>query len=414
MTQACSTPLYSDLSVMWKTVSNYCNMTCKYCYFNGTADKKPEEIRIPNSILEKFIKEYMQAINGVAAMMWQGGEPMLAGLDFFQKVVSLQGTYAKPNTTISNSIQTNGTLITDQWAEFFKQYDFLVGVSIDGPREIHDKNRIMGKGGKGTFDVIMKGVDILRKHNVDFNILTVLSEDNVEKAEELMSFYHTEGFDFVQFIPCMDFKAQEAEKRPVYKITAQQYGQFLCEAFDVWYNEAKPKISVRFFDNLLLAYLGREQEMCTHRTTCPKTIILEQNGDAFPCDFYMSKEWKIGNIKENTLAEILNHENYKRFMALKPNLPEQCKNCEYLHLCYGGCPRNRVWCLTEIEADVFCHSYKMIYCHSEEKLKRVATKVRMNWINNHLKSGNPLPNRNEKCLCGSGRKFKQCCGTLID
>jgi uncharacterized protein len=238
---------------MWKTVSKSCNLTCDYCYYSSCGGKPGKIDKIDSTILEKFIKEYMSLSNGVASFAWQGGEPLLAGLDFFKEVVFLQAKYAPKNTIISNSLQTNATLITDEWARFFKQYNFLIGVSLDGPKEINDARRVTGHG-MGSFDRVMHGIEQLRKNQVDFNILTVIHQDNVGRAGELMRFYQYEGFSHVQFIPCMDFRAQETNKPGQYLITPEQYGQFLCEAFDIWYNEGQPSRSIRFFDNLLSTY----------------------------------------------------------------------------------------------------------------------------------------------------------------
>jgi uncharacterized protein len=265
MVQACLTSEnHGQIAVMWKTVSEACNLACDYCYYSGCGGQPGKIDKIDSVILEKLIKEYMVLSNGVTSFAWQGGEPLLAGLDFFQQVVFLQGKYAPKNTIISNVLQTNATLITEDWARFFKQYNFLIGVSLDGPKEINDARRVTGHG-KGSYDRVMNGIKILRKYKVEFNILTVVHENNVRRAKELMEFYQNEDFSYVQFIPCMDFRAQEPNKPGRYLITPEQYGQFLCEAFDIWYNDGNPTTSVRFFDNMLSVYLHQEAELCVHR-----------------------------------------------------------------------------------------------------------------------------------------------------
>jgi len=273
--------------VMWKTVSESCNLACDYCYYSRCQGRPGRIDRIDDQVLEKFISEYMAMKKGAVPFAWQGGEPLLAGLDFFKKVVSLQAKYAPPNTIISNAIQTNGTMIKREWAKFFKKYNFLVGVSIDGPEEINDSRRVTGSG-KGSYQAIMNGIEYLKEENVEFNILTVLHENNVHRAKDLMEFYAAEGFEYVQFIPCMDFMSQEVNKPTQYLITPQEYGDFLCEAFDVWYNDGYPEISIRFFDNMLMVYLNHNAESCEQSETCLKTIVFEQNGDAYPCDFFYS------------------------------------------------------------------------------------------------------------------------------
>ncbi|WP_423799785.1 anaerobic sulfatase maturase [Neobacillus sp. SAB-20_R2A] len=415
MAQGCLTSQqHSHIGVMWKTVSEACNLACDYCYYSGCGGQPGKIDKIDPAILEKFIKEYMVLTNGVASFAWQGGEPLLAGLDFFKQVVFLQAKYAPKNTIISNSLQTNATLITEDWARFFKQYNFLIGISLDGPKEINDARRVTGHG-KGSFDRVMRGIDYLRKHHVDFNILTVIHQDNVGRAKELMEFYQQEGFSHVQFIPCMDFRAQEPNKPGQYLITPEQYGQFLCEAFDIWYNDGNPNRSVRFFDNILSAYLHQEAELCIHRQTCPKTLILEQNGDAYPCDFYINDDYKLGNVGQNSLIDILNSPKYDDFLGLKPTLPEKCKSCEFLKLCHGGCPRNRAWSQADetVNPDYFCESYMQVYKHGHERMERLAESIKLQWLQNHLKAGRPKPERNDFCLCGSGKKFKKCCEKFV-
>lgn len=412
MSGACSTTdRHGTIGVMWKTVSEDCNLACDYCYYSTCGGKPGTRIkRIDSKLLETFIKQYMACSQGSASFAWQGGEPLLAGLDFFEEVVRLQAKYAPAHTAIGNSLQTNGTLITAKWAEFFKTYRFLIGVSLDGPQSIHDARRITSSGA-GSYERVMQGIRHLREHQVDFNILTVIHEGNVGKARELMDFYREHGFTYVQFIPCMDFRAQETNQPGKFLITPEQYGQFLCEVFDIWYNGGKPVMSERFFDNLLGAYVGREAELCIHRAACPKTIILEQNGDAYPCDFYISDDYKLGNVGRDSLADILESPAYDRFLKMKPSLPDACVTCEYLKLCHGGCPRNRKWS-QEGQApypDYFCASYKRVYRYAHERMELLAASVRRNWLESYLKAGLPLPGRNDACVCGSGRKFKKCC-----
>ncbi|WHX50114.1 anaerobic sulfatase maturase [Paenibacillus woosongensis] len=416
MSGGCSAVEHRNISVMWKTVSEDCNLACDYCYYSTCGGKPGRKInRIDPVLLEKFMKEYMERSRGSATFAWQGGEPLLAGLGFFEEVVRLQAKHAPRNTMISNSLQTNGTLITEKWASFFKQYNFLVGVSLDGPKEIHDARRVDSRG-LGSFDRVMKGIEHLRKHRVDFNILTVVHKGNVGKAAEMMRFFESEGFAFVQFIPCMDFRAQEINRPGVYDITPEEYGNFLCEAFDYWYNGGDPRTSIRFFDEMLNVYVHREPGLCIHRAACPQTIILEQNGDAFPCDFFINPDWKVGNVGADSIDEILAHPLYDKFLKMKPNLPESCKTCEWKKLCHGGCPRNREWSadLQSSGVDYFCSSYKQVYSYANERMKQLGDKVRARLFAQNVARyfKGKLPERNDPCPCGSGRKYKQCCADL--
>lgn len=416
MSIGCLATEHRNISVMWKTVSEDCNLACDYCYYSTCGGKPGKKInRIDSKILDKFMKEYMERSNGVASFAWQGGEPLLAGLDFFEEVVSLQAKYAPKNTIISNSLQTNGTLLNDKLAFFLKQYQFLVGVSLDGPKEIHDARRVDSRG-QGSFDRVMKGIGNLRKHGVDFNILTVVHKGNVGKATEMMRFFESEGFGFVQFIPCMDFRAQEVNRPGIYDITPEEYGDFLCEAFDYWYNNGEPKTSIRFFDEMLSVYVNREPGSCIHMASCPQTIILEKNGDAFPCDFFINPEWKIGNVGMDSIDEIVSHPLYDTFLKMKPTLPEPCKTCEWKKLCHGGCPRNRKWSAdrSTSEVDYFCSSYKQIYRYADNRMKQLGDTVRAELFQQNVARyfKGKSPKRNDPCPCGSGRKYKQCCADL--
>lgn len=417
MSNACITADHDGaVGVMWKTVSEDCNLACDYCYYSTCGGKPGPRInRIDSEVLETFIKQFMARSKGSASFAWQGGEPLLAGLDFFEEVVMLQARHALPGTSIGNSLQTNGTLINDRWAQFFKRYHFLIGVSLDGPKEIHDARRTYSSG-DGSFDRVMRGIGHLREHGVDFNILTVVHEGNVDKAAELMNFYRDNDLRFIQFIPCMDFRAQQTDRAARFLITPEQYGRFLCEVFDYWYNDGEPVISERFFDNLLSSHVGLGAELCVHRKSCPRTLILEQNGDAYPCDFYINDEYKLGNVGHDSLDDILSSPLYNRFLSMKPTLPEACKTCEYLEFCHGGCPRNRRWNHGEqtVFPDYFCASYKMVYRHSNEKMKDLAVRWRRRQFEGYVKAGLPLPGRNDPCVCGSGRKFKKCCEAFVD
>lgn len=399
-----------NLSVMWKTVSEACNLACDYCYYSRCNGRPGQVNRIPDKVLDTFIKEYMAFSNGTASFTWQGGEPLLAGLDFFRKIISLQAHHAPANTIISNCIQTNGTLITSDWAHFFKQYNFLVGVSLDGPERINDKRRPTGSG-TGSFQAVLKGIEHLRNAKVDFNILTVLHEDNITKPKELMAFYKANQFNHVQFLPGMAFQSQNVGQSGNYVITPEQYGQFLCDVFDIWYNDGYPEMSIRFFDNMLAVYLNEQPELCTHRKSCPKSLVLEHNGDAYPCDFFIHKNYKLGNVEKDNLTDILNNPLYEKFLSYKEDLPETCRSCEFLPLCHGGCPRNRNTGPDDpiIAKEYFCESYKQIYDYAHNRMETVAINIKRKWIRQHQIEGRRFPERNDPCFCGSVKKFKKCC-----
>ena len=400
--------------VMWKTVSEDCNLACDYCYYSTCGGRPgPRRNRIDRALLEKTIREYMACSRGAVCFAWQGGEPLLAGLEFFEEVVALQARHAPPGTTISNVLQTNGTLLNDAWSRFFRNYNFLIGVSIDGPRDVHDAHRVTATG-KGSFDLVMRKIGHLRRHDVDFNVLTVLHEDNVNRPQDLMAFYACEGFRYVQFIPGMDFRARSPDEPVRYLITPDEYGCFLCETFDIWFNDGAPVMSVRFFDNMLSVYAGREAEMCTHCRSCPTTLVLEQNGDAYPCDFYLDDGYRLGNVGGDGLQRILAHPAYRKFLRLKDALPEPCRRCRHHRLCHGGCPRNRTYGTDARRTgpEYFCGAYRRVFDHAHARLTLLARKLRTRSLIEYARSGRQWPGRNDPCACGSGRKFKHCCAPL--
>lgn len=403
------------LGVMWKTVSEDCNLACDYCYYSGCGGRPDLRRRQINpALLEKTICEYMSHAQGTAGFTWQGGEPLLAGIEFFEQVVALQAKHAPPGTNIGNALQTNGTLITDEWARFFRKYNFLVGVSIDGPREIHDAHRVTATG-KGSFDLVMRRIKHLRNHDVDFNVLTVLHQGNVDKPRELWTFYQREGFHYVQFIPGMDFRAQSPDMPPHYLISAEQYGRFLCASFDLWYNDGAPTMSERLFDHALSVCTGRRAETCKYARMCSPTLVIERNGDVYPCDFYLSADHRLGNAGSDSLREIFGSPAYSRFKRLKEQLPGQCRRCSHLNLCHGGCPRDRTWNGSghATEPDYFCNAYRQFFDYAHERLTLLARRLRVQWLIDHTRSGQEWPGRNETCICGGGGKFKHCCGPLL-
>ncbi|OMD41827.1 anaerobic sulfatase maturase [Paenibacillus odorifer] len=414
MTTCIQTSKPETLHVMWKTVSEDCKLTCDYCYYSTAGGHPQQPIRVMDTELqERFIAQYMKRSSGIATFSWQGGEPLLAGLPYFERVISLQAKYAPPHTMISNALQTNGTLIHEKWAKFFKRYNFLVGISVDGPESIHDAHRITGSG-KGSYDLVMRGICHLQNEGVDYSILTVIHEDNVMKPDELMAFYQVQQFPYIQFIPCMDFVSQKSDMPGRFRITPEQYGVFLCRTFDLWYNEGDPELPIRIFENMLLVFLHREAELCVHNSCCPKMMVLETNGDAYPCDFFIDEEHRLGNISQTDLEVLLASPVYDDFLLMKPDMKESCHKCEYLSFCNGGCPRNRNWLDVKDrnEVDYFCHSYKMFYSHTYERMMMLANRLRSEQLMEFRKNAKSLPGRNEPCLCGSGKKFKNCCQPL--
>ena len=366
----------TEYGLMLKTVSEDCNLACDYCYYSRVKGQ-PQTVRKPSTtVLRRILSDYFQTCGTVASIAWQGGEPLLAGLPFFQQVVAWEVEYAPPGTIISNALQTNGTLLNPEWATFLRQYQFLVGVSVDGPRTIHDCHRVSANG-HGSYGRVMRGIDCLRRAGVEFNILTVVGPHNVHRARDLMAFYRQEGFAWVQFIPQMRFASQDVHTPGAFAITPEDYGQFLCEAFDLWYNGGHPDLSVRYFDNVLQTYMNHVPDLCTVQSHCPQFLVIESNGDIYACDFYLDPAWKAGNVMAMPLAEAFHTEAYQRFARLKPSLPSACQTCPWLRHCQGGCPRNRTGDPVQTDtADYFCAAFQQFFAYADERLQQLAQRLR--------------------------------------
>ena len=396
------------LPVLFKTVSSDCNLDCAYCYYRESLEGTRVRRRIDERVLDAFMRQYMPFVADVrvASLSWQGGEPTLAGLDFFEHVVELEAKYAAPGTTISNSLQTNAVLLDDAWGKFLRRYRFLVGVSLDGPENIHDQVR-RDRGGHGSFRRVMAGIDVLRRHDVEFNILCVVGPHNVARVREVVAFFRDESFPYVQFIPAMNFQSIEPDAPPSYLIAPEEYGDFMVALFDEWCEDGFPSTSVRAFDAILQSYLGLPNDLCVYADRCNAGIVVEHNGDTYPCDFYVSDGHRLGNVLEEPLERIAAKPDLAVFAARKQLLPAECQSCEWLRLCHGGCPRNR-FRDQGAAPEYFCESHRRLFAHADERLRALA--ARMERRQTVQRSAAKPAGRNDRCPCGSGRKYKACCG----
>ena len=403
------------LPVLFKTVSTDCNLDCSYCYYRQSLEGARVRQRIEEAVLAAFLRQYMEHVADahIASLSWQGGEPTLAGIEFFEWAVTLEAEYASPGTTISNALQTNAVLLDDRWGEFLRRYSFLVGVSLDGPEEIHDSVR-RDRGGHGSFRRVMAGIDVLRRHGVGFNILCVVGRHNVKCVRELMRFFRGEGFSHLQFIPAMNFQSVEPDVAPSYLITPEEYGEFLIDLFDEWYEGGFPTTSVRTFDAILQSYLGMPNDFCVYSERCDSGIVVEYNGDIYPCDFYVSEDRRLGNIMEDSLESILARPERASFISRKQSLPKQCEECEWRWLCRGGCPRNRPNGDAR-SPEYFCWSHQRLFSCADDRLSAIKERIQRplsaaRTAGPSLVAERKAAGRNERCPCGSGRKYKFCCG----
>ena len=336
--------------MMFKPVGAECNLGCSYCYYQDKVRLYDEHSYLSMDCLEKVIKEYID-INASEQIVfdWHGGEPLLLGLDYFKKIVEIQRKY-RGNKHIYNTVQTNATLLTADFAAFFKENNFLVGVSIDGPQDIHDKFR-KDKGGNPTFLKVMRGVELLHRYAVDFNTLTTISKAGEGRGLEVYSFLKNIGSHYMQFMPVYEYVdsknniASPDDKQSAlasWSVSPIEYGKFMCDIFDCWVRNDVGSYFVNLFDSTLANYCGMNPGTCVYSETCGANAVMEHNGDIYPCDHFVYPRYKLGNMKESSLREIVSSENATRFGIDKRNsLPAQCLRCEYYFACHGECPKHR-------------------------------------------------------------------------
>jgi uncharacterized protein len=368
-----STPRITSLLIT--PASAVCNLDCAYCFYLDRAADPYKALpgrRMTTETLERLVDTYLFYSYPNSTFAFQGGEPTLAGLGFYEKLVELQQQYGRGGQNVSNALQTNAILIDDSWCALFRQYNWLLGVSLDGPREIHDLYRY-NKEGRGTWQRVMAGIETLKKNRVEFNILCVLSQANVEKPRELYKFFRGLGIDNIQYIPLAEFDGL-GNALP-FTITAEQYGRFLCDTFDLWWPDRR-KIRIRYFDNLAEAVAGQKPGTCTLHETCDSYVVVEYNGDVYPCDFFVESDWKLGNVTIDSWPEIARRTRRYSFAAKKTLVHPECQVCEYQSICHGGCPKFRHSPHHRFEdLDYFCQAYKMIYAKAVGPLRREVEKL---------------------------------------
>lgn len=373
-------PFSRPLYVMLKPVGASCNLRCKYCYYLEKANlyKNAPTRNLSEELLESFTKEYIEAqtMNDVL-FTWHGGEAMMRPLSFFKKAMEFQRRYAR-GRRISNTLQTNGTMITDEWCEFLRENNWLVGVSIDGPEDFHDEYR-RGFNNAPSWKKVMKGIDLLKKHGVEWNAMPVVNDYNADYPLEFYNFFKEIGCNYIQFTPIVErivkhtdgrhlASLNDAEDAPLadFSVTPEQWGTFLCAIFDEWVRKDVGKTYVEIFDCTLANWVGETPGICVYAKECGHAGVMEFNGDVYSCDHFVFPEYRLGNVKEHTLVEMLYGEQQQKFSALKHvSLPRQCKECEWEFACHGECPKNRFLHdgYGNPGLNYLCRGYKMFYSH---------------------------------------------------
>ena len=363
--------------VMTKPIGAICNLDCEYCYYLEKEELYPEtkSFRMEDSTLENYIRQYIETQSTLSEITfaWQGGEPTLMGIDFFRKAVELQDKYRRSGMTIRNSLQTNATIINDEWATFFKENNFLIGISIDGPPKLHDHYRFDKKGDPSSADVI-RGLRLFQKHEVDYNILCVVNNYNGDYPVQIYNYFKDLGAQFMQFIPIVEHFGDGSEVSPR-SINPKQYGRFLCAVFDEWVKEDIGKIFIQIFDVSLEAWLGFKPSLCIFNETCGDAMAMEHNGDVYACDHYVTPEYLVGNIEETPISDIINLPFQRKFGEdKKDTLPPYCLDCEVRFVCNGGCPKNRFIDTPNGDPGLnyLCEGYKMFFNHIDAPMKLMA------------------------------------------
>lgn len=361
-----------SLTFLIKPASSLCNMRCRYCFYEDIADNRTQKHMgiMSDNTAERIISEAFRLVSpgGMITFMFQGGEPTLAGLDFFRNFLALEEKYAKAGVYCHHAIQTNGFCLTEEWAQFFREHKFLVGLSMDGTQAIHDNFRI-DAAGHGTWEKTTKALNLLDQFQVETNILCVVTGQVAKKASQVYRALTQLGRHPMQFIPCLD--PIEAERgKEFYSLKPDAYGKFLCNLFDCWYRDWKAGnyVSIRLFDDYLRILMRMNPSTCAAGGACGSYLVVEGDGSLYPCDFYVLDNWKIGNIMEMDVQEALASSASIRFVQEGTHRPEQCKSCRYFPICRGGCKRD--W--TQEHKNYYCTSFKTFFDYSLSRLQEMA------------------------------------------
>jgi len=423
-----------------KPTGAVCNLDCSYCFFLSKEMLYPgSRFRMADDMLEAYVRQLIEAHASVPEVMvaWQGGEPTMMGVEFFRRSVELVDRYLKPGQKAVYTIQTNGTLLDAEWAAFFKEHDFLVGISIDGPRELHNTYRV-NKGGKGSFEQVIRGLEYLRSVGVEWNALTTVHAANGQHGNDVYRFLRDEcGATFIQFIPIIE-RVAEADAdgevpwsswrdRPLYvqegkrvtgrSISAEQYGRFLIDVFEEWVRRDVGEVYVQMFDVALANWVGEPPGLCVHSETCGLALALEHTGDLYSCDHFVEPAYLLGNIRETPMLELVASQRQRQFgLDKRDTLPTYCLECDVRFACHGGCPKDRFISTPDGEPGLnyLCAGFKEFFHHIDRPMRvmgqllargRAPSEIVQLYANEDAARG-----RNDPCTCGSGRKWKHCHG----
>ena len=409
-----------EFQVMVKPVGAICNLDCAYCYYLKKKDLYPDKqsYRMADDLLEDYIVQHLEASpKDLVLFSWHGGEPTLLGLDYFQRIVELQRRHRPAGKKIVNSIQTNGTLLNEEWCRFLAANGFHVGLSMDGPKELHDGYRVSKKH-EATHRLVVGAYRMLTKFRVMCDVLCVVHDRNVRQPTAVYRFFKDMGVPFLQFIPLVVRQGERGVSEQ--SVPPDLYGRFLCTIFDEWARYHIGDIVIQNFDEAIRPVFGAEHALCVSRETCGDIVVVEHNGDLYTCDHFVEPEYRLGNIRETPLVELLEHPAQKGFGQRKRDLlPRQCRECEVLKSCNGGCPKDRFVLTPDGEdgLNYLCPGFKRFFTHTRPYLENMAAMTRRGapvaevrrMVRTAAARASGQTGRNAPCPCGSGKKYKRCC-----
>lgn len=406
--------------VMTKPIGPVCNLDCAYCYYlrKDALFAAGEDFRMSAEVLEGFVHDYIAAHPGPHVdFAWQGGEPTLMGLDFFRRAVALQKRYLPGGWTCANALQTNGTLLDEDWGTFLREEGFLVGISMDGPAELHDVYRL-DKRGRPTHAAVLRGLRLLQRLGVEHNVLCTVHRGNACHPLEVYRFFREAGVTWLQFIPIVERSGEAGVSER--SVDADQYGTFLCSIFDEWIRHDVGSVFVQIFEEAARVWAGMPASLCVLQETCGRGLVIEHNGDVYACDHFVAPEHRRGNVADGDLAAMVESPEQRAFgQAKRDALPRVCRRCEVRFLCHGGCPKERFIRSADGEPGLsyLCPGHRRFFRHAAPQLRLLADIWRQGRAPAEVMTQVALDDaarwravgRNDPCPCGSGLKFKRCC-----
>ena len=403
--------------VLAKPSGPICNLDCEYCFFLSKEELYPgDRFRMADDVLETYIRQLIESqLAPELTIAWQGGEPTLMGVDFFRRAMAFVEQHRRPGQTIHHTIQTNGTLLTDEWCAFLREHRFLVGISIDGPPELHDAYRV-DKKGNPTFERVVRGLDLLKEHGVEWNVLCTVNAANQERPVDVYQFFRDElGAQHVQLIPIVerenDTGFQEGDTVTDRSVDPDAWGRFLIGVFDEWLRHDVGTVFVQMFDAALASWVGAPANLCIFSETCGDAVALEHNGDLYSCDHFVEPEHLVGNIMQTHMVELMASPQQRAFGAAKRDtLPRYCLECDVRFACNGECPKNRFTTTPDGEPGLnyLCSGYQAFFTHVDGPMRLMRDRLRAGGFADEVMGVLANAPRNEPCPCSSGRKAKHC------